>query len=100
MNNYRVYSSSDVNQLVKELQLEFSAEKKCNELPPPFYSNGFGSLYNMDAIEFLKSLENESVDLIFADPPYNIKKLNGIPSDLRNNTLNGVCYGLKKHREF
>ncbi len=28
----------------------------------------------MDAIEFLKSLDTESVDMVFADPPYNIKK--------------------------
>jgi site-specific DNA-methyltransferase (adenine-specific) len=74
LNNYRVYSASNVTQLVKELQLEFTTEKKSNELPPPFYENDFGSLYNMDAIEFLKSLETESIDLIFADPPYNIKK--------------------------
>jgi site-specific DNA-methyltransferase (adenine-specific) len=28
----------------------------------------------MDALQFLKSIDNESVDLVFADPPYNIKK--------------------------
>jgi site-specific DNA-methyltransferase (adenine-specific) len=33
-----------------------------------------GALYKGDSIEWLESLEPESVDLVFADPPYNIKK--------------------------
>jgi len=74
INKYRVYSSSKVNQLVKELQLGFYTEQKMKKLPLPFYKNDFGSLYGIDAIHFLKNLESESVDLIFADPPYNIKK--------------------------
>ncbi|MCK9224064.1 MAG: site-specific DNA-methyltransferase [Candidatus Muirbacterium halophilum] len=31
-------------------------------------------LFEGDSIEWLKSISSESVDLIFADPPYNIKK--------------------------
>ena len=38
------------------------------------YRKKNGSLYQGDSIEWLKSLEDESVDLIFADPPYNINK--------------------------
>jgi len=33
-----------------------------------------GMIYQGDSIAWLKTLEPESVDLIFADPPYNIKK--------------------------
>lgn len=33
-------------------------------------------IYNMDCIEFMKDIENESIDLIFADPPYNLSKSN------------------------
>ena len=33
-----------------------------------------GKLYQGDAIDWLSSLQSESIDLIFADPPYNIKK--------------------------
>jgi site-specific DNA-methyltransferase (adenine-specific) len=40
----------------------------------PFFNTEFGELYNMDAIDFLSSLPDESIHLIFADPPYNIKK--------------------------
>jgi len=74
INNYRVYPSSKVNQLVKELQLEYYSERKSVRLPQPLFKNESGSLFNMDALEFLKSIDNESVDLVFADPPYNIKK--------------------------
>ncbi len=38
------------------------------------YEHANGSLYQGDSICWLQSLEAESVDLIFADPPYNINK--------------------------
>ena len=38
------------------------------------YEHKNGSLYEGDSITWLQSLETESVDLIFADPPYNINK--------------------------
>jgi site-specific DNA-methyltransferase (adenine-specific) len=38
------------------------------------YQHPNGQLYQGDSIAWLGSLENESVDLIFADPPYNIHK--------------------------
>ena len=40
----------------------------------PVYRNKNNMLYEGDSIEWLKSLPDETVDLIFADPPYNIKK--------------------------
>jgi site-specific DNA-methyltransferase (adenine-specific) len=40
----------------------------------PVYENGDNVLYEGDSIEWLKSLGDETVDLVFADPPYNIKK--------------------------
>jgi site-specific DNA-methyltransferase (adenine-specific) len=39
-----------------------------------FYQHENGQLWQGDSIEWLKSLPSESVDMIFADPPYNIKK--------------------------
>jgi len=38
------------------------------------YEHPNGSLFQGDSIEWLRSLESETVDLIFADPPYNINK--------------------------
>jgi site-specific DNA-methyltransferase (adenine-specific) len=38
------------------------------------YSNSEHCIYHGDALEVLKSIEDNSVNLIFADPPYNIGK--------------------------
>lgn len=38
------------------------------------YKHKNGSLYQGNSFAWLKSIESESVDLVFADPPYNIKK--------------------------
>lgn len=42
--------------------------------PACLYEHPNGALWVGDAIAWLRSLKSESVDLIFADPPYNIKK--------------------------
>lgn len=42
--------------------------------PEMFYLHPNGALWLGDSIEWLRSLEDNSVDLAFADPPYNIKK--------------------------
>ncbi|OAV75131.1 Modification methylase MboII [Bacteroidales bacterium Barb7] len=42
--------------------------------PILFYQHENGQLWQGNSIEWLKSLPSESVDMIFADPPYNIKK--------------------------
>ncbi len=38
------------------------------------YQNSRGQLFQGDSIRWLQSLDAASVDLVFADPPYNIKK--------------------------
>lgn len=38
------------------------------------HENENGKLYLGDSIKWMKTLESETVDIIFADPPYNIKK--------------------------
>ncbi|BBL73115.1 methyltransferase [Methylomagnum ishizawai] len=38
------------------------------------YEHPHGRLYQGDSIAWLSSLETASIDLVFADPPYNIKK--------------------------
>lgn len=76
INNYRVYSEEQVDSLVKELQLEFYPvkEKEITINNEPYFSTKFGKLYMADSIEFMQGLDSDSIDLIFADPPYNIKK--------------------------
>ena len=38
------------------------------------YENSNGRLYQGNSFDWLESLDDASVDLVFADPPYNIKK--------------------------
>ena len=38
------------------------------------YENKLGKLFLGDSLAWLKSLKSETVDLVFADPPYNINK--------------------------
>lgn len=75
INNYRVYTEEQINNLIKEFQEDYS--HKNNQSEPehfPVFETHLGKLFRLDAIKFLKSLKAESVHLIFADPPYNIKK--------------------------
>jgi site-specific DNA-methyltransferase (adenine-specific) len=43
-------------------------------IPEPAYSRKNGLLFTGDSLDKLKFIETNSVDLIFADPPYNIQK--------------------------
>ena len=76
INNYRVYPENEIVSLVEELQLEieYTPSRKNIESYTPYFKTYYGKLFKKDAIEFLKSLDSNSIDLIFADPPYNIKK--------------------------
>lgn len=74
INNYRVYPEEQVFTLAEELQLELQYKTREILELTPFYETDYGKLYNEDVVKFLNLLNNNSVDLIFADPPYNIKK--------------------------
>jgi len=75
VNNYRVYTENQLISLVEELQLEIPyAQKRIDKKYTPVLKTEYGTLYSEDAISLMKTLESETVDLIFADPPYNIKK--------------------------
>jgi len=64
-----------------ELQLkgekkDIDFAKRNGDNPILFYKHPDGELWQGNSIEWLKSMNDESIDLIFADPPYNIKKAN------------------------
>lgn len=42
--------------------------------PCLFYSHPHGEIWIGDVVDWMSTISSESVDLIFADPPYNIKK--------------------------
>jgi site-specific DNA-methyltransferase (adenine-specific) len=75
INNYRVYTQKQVDALLQELNPP--GEKKVQPRAvkkKPFCQTGLGKLYNLDVLEFFRFIPSQSVHLIFADPPYNIKK--------------------------
>jgi site-specific DNA-methyltransferase (adenine-specific) len=55
----------------------------CIEQPEPVFSTSLGKLYQGDCISTLKEVESDSVDLVFADPPFNLDKL--YPSQMDDN---------------
>jgi site-specific DNA-methyltransferase (adenine-specific) len=61
-------------QMLKGSYSQLDSTKLNPEVPVPFYSHPNGEIWVGDAIAWLRSLPSESVGLIFADPPYNIKK--------------------------
>jgi len=64
------------------------------------YEHPHGCLYQGDSIQWLVSLDSSSVDLVFADPPYNIKKQIGILLKVRKNTSSGLFSGLLRRRVY
>ena len=59
--------------MLKGISKEFQNIVK-RTAPNPFYTEEKGCLFLGDSIEVLKRIKDSSVDLIFADPPYSIKK--------------------------
>lgn len=75
INNYRVYTQQQIDGLMKEFDHQSMKEGNSpSQKAHPYYQSDFGKLYNLDVLDFFQHQESKSVDLIFADPPYNIKK--------------------------
>ena len=56
----------------------FCEPKISNTLTPECHSLEMDKIHHLDCIEGMKTLESESVDIIIADPPYNIGKDFGV----------------------
>ncbi|MBM2837455.1 MAG: methylase domain protein [Deltaproteobacteria bacterium] len=60
--------------LLKGSHHDLDADQLNPDAPELYYSHPNGEIWVGDSIAWLGSMKSESVDLIFADPPYNIKK--------------------------
>ena len=56
------------------VKLTIDVDALIPEKPELFYKHQNGEIWIGDSVSWLNSLPENSVDLIFADPPYNIKK--------------------------
>ncbi|MET1968193.1 site-specific DNA-methyltransferase [Enterococcus gallinarum] len=53
---------------------KFDVSKKKKESFTPTFRTDFGKLYNEDSLLLMEEIESDSIDLIFADPPFNLGK--------------------------
>jgi site-specific DNA-methyltransferase (adenine-specific) len=62
-------------------------------LPPLVLKTKLGRLYQGDCLALMQHLESDSVDLIFADPPFNLNKLypSNIDDNLKTEQYLGWC---------
>lgn len=82
--------SSEIFDIVKK-DLRISAIKK--NLPSLKYQTTLGRLYEGDCLDLIDNIETESVDLVFADPPFNLKKIypSGVDDDLKQKNYLSWC---------
>ncbi len=75
INNYRVYKTGQINAFINKMNLQYKTEPvKAMDHIKPYFESKYGALFNLDVISFFKTIADGTVDLIIADPPYNIKK--------------------------
>lgn len=66
------YRDSYFKQIKKiAILLKKSRTKTSNQIKP-YFQNNLGKLYKSDCLDLLRSLPSNSVDLVFADPPFNL----------------------------
>ncbi len=65
------FNSSDVMRLINKDLNEVKEQKGTHELS---FETDFGKMFHGDCLSLMDEMESESVDLIFADPPFNLDK--------------------------
>ncbi|MBI4501008.1 MAG: helix-turn-helix domain-containing protein [Gemmatimonadetes bacterium] len=62
--------------LVREAFAPYTVDRKpsTNKGGKPAFETGLGALYRVDCLRLLATLSDNSVDLVFADPPFNLGK--------------------------
>ncbi|USK71254.1 DNA-methyltransferase [Peribacillus asahii] len=63
---------------IKEITSTCAPDKKMEflnrQLPAADFSTSLGKLFKADCLDIMKGMQDNSVDLIFADPPFNLNK--------------------------
>lgn len=53
---------------------EIHTEKECSRALVPAFTTSFGAFFEMDCLELFGHIRSDSIDTIFADPPFNLSK--------------------------
>lgn len=72
----------NADQISSLIEKDIPAPSKIKKVAPAFKSK-LGKLYNDDCVNFSRSIPDNTVDLVFADPPFNLDKL--YPSKMDDN---------------
>ncbi len=84
--DYKLKSLIEKNsgKISKILESPIDNEKPKRVLPPPLaYESKIGALYQGDCLELMPHIDSDSIDLVFADPPFNLNKI--YPSNIDDN---------------
>lgn len=60
--------------IIKHVKERKETQKIINSLGNPVLTTQYGLLYQTDCMNLFAALKGESVDCIFADPPFNLGK--------------------------
>ncbi len=91
---YRDSFFENIHRISGILEEKKPKEKTRNKKLPPFFRTELGTLYNDDCVEVLASIQDETVDLVFADPPFNLSKVydEGINDSLSTTEYMKWCF--------
>lgn len=72
----------------------FRLEDFVEPVVSPAFSTAWGSLYNRDCMDVLPHIKSETIDTIFADPPFNLQKFYGskVRDDLAEHEYVEWCF--------
>lgn len=68
------YSQENYNYPLESSELHRKLSSQNTLLTQPLFCRANGLLFQGDSIDWLKQLPANSIDMVFADPPYNVKK--------------------------
>jgi len=80
-------------EIYRLIENDLPKESNVLQMPKAVLDTPYGRLYQGDCIEVMKTVESDTVDLIFADPPFNLKKLypSGIDDNLKEQQYVAWC---------
>lgn len=80
-------------EVFKILENDLDVAKPVQEPAKQVFSTALGKLYQGDCMALLQQQPSESIDLVFADPPFNLNKLypSGIDDDMKESQYLDWC---------
>lgn len=81
------------DEIYRLIEGDLPKESNVLQMPKTALDTHYGRLYQGDCIEVMRTVESDAVDLIFADPPFNLKKLypSGIDDNLKEQQYIAWC---------